>query len=74
MNAARVVDFFNDDINQRMWGPKEPMIEKFGRDVEKQLWAETLYTGCQLEHVFKDWQGKHWVCKNIGGVYKTLFD
>lgn len=74
MNAEKVVDTFQAEINQRMWGSRDDMMEKFGRDVEKQMWADTLYTGCQLEHSFKDWQGKTGICKKIGRVYKFLFD
>ena len=49
-------------------------MERFGRDVEKQLWADTLYTGCQLEGVFRAWRGKVGVCRRIGRLYKFLFD
>ena len=74
MNAATIPELFNNEINQRMWGPKEAMIEKFGRDLEKQLWAETLAVGCQFERYFVDFKGKPEVCKKIGRVYKFLFD
>ncbi|KAK4694050.1 alpha 1,2-mannosyltransferase, partial [Lecanoromycetidae sp. Uapishka_2] len=74
MNADTVVATFQAEINQRMWENKKSMVERFGRDVEKQMWADTLYTGCQLEHSFKDWQGKNGICKRIGRVYKFLFD
>lgn len=73
MNAATVVELFHNEINQRMWGPKEKMIERFGFDLEKQLWAETLATGCQYESYFSDWVNKTMVCKKIGRVYKFLF-
>ena len=74
MNAATVPELFHGEINQRMWGPKDAMIEKFGRDLEKQLWAETLAVGCQFEHYFSDWENKTGVCKKIGRVYKFLYD
>ncbi len=74
MNAETVVNTFHAEINQRMWESKESMMERFGRDIEKQVWADTLYTGCQLEHSFKVWQGKSEICKKIGRVYKFLFD
>ena len=74
MNAAQIVDIFQNQINQRMWGPKEQLIEKFGRDLEKQLWAETLATGCQYMRYFSDWKADRTVCKKIGRVYKFLYD
>lgn len=74
MDASKLPEVFQQDINQRMWGPEEAMVQKFGRDLEKQVWAETLYTGCQLEKSFRDWENKTGVCKKIGRVYKFLFD
>ena len=51
------------------------MVEKFGRDLEKQLWAETLAVGCQFEKgYFGDWENRTQVCKRIGRVYKFLYD
>lgn len=74
MDAAKAPERFHNEINQRMWGPKEDMVKRFGRDLEKQLWAETLYTGCHLEASFKTWENSTGVCKKIGRVYKFLFD
>ena len=75
MDASRVPATFHESINQRMWGPADAMKEKFGgRDIEKDLWAETLYTGCQLEHSFATWANKTNVCRNIRDVYHFLFN
>lgn len=75
MDAAAMHDIFNMEIrSQRMWGETKEMVERFGRDVEKQAWAETLYTGCHLEHAFSAWANKTHVCKNIGRVYKFLYN
>lgn len=75
MDAAGMPDVFNMDIrSQRMWGDTKEMVARFGRDVEKQVWAETLYTGCHLEHAFGAWKNKTHVCKNIGRVYKFLYN
>ena len=74
MNAGSVPELFHSEINQRMWGPKAAMVEKFGRDLEKQLWAETLAVGCQFESYFRDWENRTQVCKRIGRVYKFLYD
>ena len=75
MDAAAMHDVFNVEIrSQRMWGPAKEMVARFGRDVEKQVWAETLYTGCHLEHAFGAWANKTHVCKKIGRVYKFLYN
>ena len=74
MDASQIGDTFGAEINMRMWGPKEGIMEKFGRDVEKEVWSETLYTGCQLENSFRAWENKTEVCKRIGRVYKFLFN
>lgn len=74
MDAANAPEWFQNEINQRMWGPKEEMVKMFGRDLEKQLWAETLYTGCHLEGSFSAWENRTGICKKIGRVYKFLFD
>ena len=75
MDASAMHDVFNVEIrSQRMWGPTKDMVARFGRDVEKQVWAETLYTGCHLEHAVGAWANKTHVCKQIGRVYKFLYN
>lgn len=74
MDAAAIADTFHSEINQRIFGSKDRVLSLFGRDVEKQMWGDALYTGCQLERAFRAWEGKKGVCKRIGRVYKFLFD
>lgn len=75
LDASELHEVFNDELrSQRMWGETKPMVERFGRDVEKQVWAETLYTGCHLEHAFSAWEKKKTVCKRIGRAYKFLYN
>ena len=74
MDASKVVGTFEKEIKKRMWGPEEAMVEKFGRDLEEQLWADTLYTGCKLENRFKTWENKTGICTKIEKVYKSLFE
>lgn len=75
MDASEMHDVFNMEIrSQRMWGATKEMVARFGRDVEKQVWAETLYTGCHLEQAFSAWKNKTHVCKKIGRVYKFLYN
>lgn len=74
MDAAAIPDIFNSEINQRIFGSKERVLKLLGRDVEKQMWGDALYTGCQLERAFRAWEGEKGVCKRIGRVYKFLFN
>ena len=73
MDAAAIPELFNSEINQRIFGSKDRILGLFGRDVEKQMWGDALYCGCQLEKAFRAWEGKGGVCKRIGRVYKFLF-
>lgn len=73
LDAAKIPKTFHEEIEQRMWGPAEEMTAKFGRDLEKQVWTETLDTGCHLEHSFKDWEGKEGVCRGVKLVYNFLY-
>ena len=74
MDAGKLIHYYRDEVNQRMWGPKEGMMQKFGVDVEKQLWAETLYTACHLDKSFRAWENETSVCVEMGRIYKFLFD
>ncbi|KAL9137407.1 MAG: hypothetical protein Q9175_001392 [Cornicularia normoerica] len=75
LDASEMHEIFNNVIrSQRMWGGTTEMVARFGRDLEKQVWAETLYTGCHLEHAFSAWENKTNVCKKIGRVYKFLYN
>ena len=74
-DASKMYSIFTDNLrSQRMWGTREETIAVFGRDVEKQVWAETLYTGCHLQGAFSAWRNRTDVCRGIGRVYKFLFN
>lgn len=74
MDAASLAYNFRLEVNKRMYGAKVEMVALFGRDVEKQFWAETVYTGCHLHASFKAWKDMTGICKKIGSAYKFLFD
>ena len=74
-DASKMYSIFTDTLrSQRMWGTREETIAVFGRDVEKQVWAEMLYTGCHLQGAFSAWRNRTDVCRGIGRVYKFLFN
>ena len=73
LNAGRLPQTWKKEINQRMWGPPEAMVEKFGMDVEKAVWDEILYTACDITYVFQDWKGRADVCEDVRRVYENMF-
>ncbi|GAB7342389.1 hypothetical protein MBLNU457_g0605t1 [Dothideomycetes sp. NU457] len=42
--------------------------------VERQLWEETRWVACELEHKFKGWKDKKDVCKNVQDWFKNFLD
>lgn len=68
MDASQVGDTFGAEINMRMWGPKEGIMEKFGRDVEKEVWSETLYTGVSLRTALGLGKIKRRFVSGLGGL------
>lgn len=58
------VDLFNAEgaaINHatgeshRLWGPKNLTEERFGKDVEDEMWQEIKYVACDLGDKFRHW-------------------
>lgn len=33
---------------QRMWGPKDHVVNMFGRDIESEVWRDVITTGCDM--------------------------
>lgn len=55
MNPAEVLerlDFFHG--RQRMWGSREKTIERFGRDIEAEVWEEVIEVACRWGDVLVD--------------------
>ena len=73
-DAATISTQFRTEIKQRMFGTVEDVVERFGVDLEKQLWDEIVYTACDLEHDFTAWQGKSGICLEAKQVYTSLFE
>ena len=65
---------FNDDGSYtRAWTIPEETIKAFGRDVEKQFWADILWTGCELETKFESWKNSTGVCKGVKKYWEAQF-
>ncbi|KAJ5657240.1 uncharacterized protein N7484_000889 [Penicillium longicatenatum] len=65
---------FNDDgTYTRAWTIPEDKIKAFGSDVEKQFWAEILWTGCELENKFGSWENRTDICRGVTKYWTALF-
>lgn len=65
---------FNDDgTYTRAWTIPEDKIKAFGSDVEKQFWAEILWTGCELENKFRSWENTTDICSGVTKYWTALF-
>ena len=77
MNAGHLVDegdlFTVDQKRLRLWGPKNGQEELFGYDLEKTVWEVLVQTGCELEHVVKEWKGRERLCGRLEDHWKEVF-
>ena len=65
--------FLDDGNYARAWTIPEEMIEAFPVDVEKQFWADILWTGCELETKFESWKNKTDICNGVRKYWNALF-
>ena len=73
LNAGRLPETWKKEINQRMWGAPEGVVETFGVDVERAAWDEILYTACDIPYVFQDWKGRANVCEDVRRIHESMF-
>ena len=65
---------FNDDGSfTRAWTIPEETIQAFGRDVEKEFWADILWTGCDLETEFETWKTMSGICEGVKKYWESQF-
>jgi alpha 1,2-mannosyltransferase len=65
--------FLDDGNYTRAWTTPEDMIEGFPVDVEKQFWADILWTGCELETKFESWKNKTGICDGVRKYWYAQF-
>jgi alpha 1,2-mannosyltransferase len=77
LNALEVMGphWFNwgEYPHDRMWGSEENIIEKYGLDLEKELWKAISYTACDLEKDFKNWEGHDGICDSVKQHQRLVF-
>ena len=71
-DAARLPAMWLTDIRTRLWGSVETTVERFGKDVEKHMWEELVWTACELENIIPDWQGKTDICRDARRAFSLL--
>lgn len=78
MNAGHLVDEgdLKDKISAealRLWGSLEDQERLFGIDLEKRVWAEMVRSGCNLENVIYEWEGREDVCRRLRSHWDEVF-
>ncbi|KAJ5811695.1 hypothetical protein N7474_007996 [Penicillium riverlandense] len=65
---------FNDDGSYtRAWTMPDFVVNDFGRDVEKEFWAEIMWTACELEDKFKSWENQTTICPDVKKYWTAVF-
>lgn len=78
MNAGHLVDEGDlKDKNSgealRLWGSLADQEKLFGIDLEKKVWAEMVTSGCELENMIYEWEGREDVCGRLKGHWEEVF-
>ena len=75
LNAATLPDRWFNEINGRLFGKEEDMLERFnGRDIEKEVWKAMIWSACDIGNYFKEFKGKEVeICQHVRWINHTLF-
>lgn len=77
MNLGRLLDepglHTHNGERRRLWGPKEPIVKRFGMDLERVVWNEMVEPGCELRDTLTDWRGLDRVCDRAREHWQDVF-
>ena len=78
LNPTKVFDHEEHTRNfqgkeQRIWQSEKDIKERFGRDIEKEIWQEVKYVSCELEYKFETFKGKKGLCEKATKHYQGVF-
>lgn len=77
MNLARLLDepglHTHNGERRRLWGPKDPIVKRFGMDLERVVWNEMVEPGCELRDALSDWRGLDRVCDRAREHWNDVF-
>lgn len=77
MNLGRLLDESGlrtqTGERRRLWGPKDPLVKRFGMDVERVVWNAMVEPGCELRDSLRDWQGLDRVCDRARDHWNEVF-
>ena len=76
LNAAKLVGRWFNEVNGRLLGGKDHMLEVFdGRDVEREIWDELVWTSCEAGKHFKEFQSKEAeICRDVQVIRERILE
>ena len=80
LNPGNIFDLDNTPTKNaagqytRLWDYDEHIMSVFGFDLEREIWEEMKWIGCELEGEFKDWQFRQGICANVTQYWHEVFD
>ena len=63
----------SDGHFKRMWGRASITFNRFGFDVERNIWDQMRWVACNLNYKFKSWQEGRDICSGIQEYYEAVF-
>jgi alpha 1,2-mannosyltransferase len=69
LNPGTLLTNFGGMEGQRMWGPRQSTVERFGPDLEESVWIELIQVACMWGVMFPEWASEG---DGEGSVYEAL--
>lgn len=57
----------------KMWTADETLVKSLGIDVEKHVWEEIKWTGCELENKLRSWHDVQGICENVMNYWNSIY-
>ncbi|KAI9642367.1 mannosyltransferase [Ciborinia camelliae] len=71
LSPVEMMDWIKENKGSRMWGDKASTLNKFqGRDLEKDIWEEVLWVGCDYGDSLVHWNQE--VCEGLMGHWAGI--
>jgi alpha 1,2-mannosyltransferase len=63
----------SDGSPRRGWVESAEVMGAFGWDLERAVWKEMRWVGCELEGKLESWKGREGVCKRLEKHFEAVF-
>lgn len=76
MNAGHLVDegdLVDGRKHLRLWGTRKEQMDMFGEDLELVVWGLLTRTGCELQHVLREWMSRAKMCARLKTHFEKTF-